>query len=48
MFVEDVRTLPEALPAVLRDGDLLVTMGAGNIGAVAAELPALLRQEPTR
>jgi UDP-N-acetylmuramate--alanine ligase len=48
VFVEDVRELPEALPAVLRDGDLLVTMGAGNIGAVAAELPALLRVEASR
>jgi UDP-N-acetylmuramate--alanine ligase len=42
VFVEDVHTLPAALAAVLRDGDLLVTMGAGNIGAVAAELPHAL------
>jgi UDP-N-acetylmuramate-alanine ligase len=27
---------------VLRDGDVVVTMGAGNIGAVAHELPAKL------
>ena len=45
VFVEDVRALPQALPALLHDGDLLVTMGAGNIGAVAAELPELLRVE---
>jgi UDP-N-acetylmuramate--alanine ligase len=44
VFVEDVHALPHALAAVLRDGDLLVTMGAGNIGAVAAELPEKLRE----
>jgi hypothetical protein len=27
---------------VVRDGDLVVTMGAGNIGAIAHELPAQL------
>jgi UDP-N-acetylmuramate--alanine ligase len=45
VFVEDVRALAQALPALLHDGDLLVTMGAGSIGAVAAELPELLRAE---
>jgi UDP-N-acetylmuramate--alanine ligase len=43
VFVEDVTALAQALDAVLHDGDLLVTMGAGNIGAVAAELPEALR-----
>jgi UDP-N-acetylmuramate--alanine ligase len=43
VFVEDVHALPQALADVLSDGDLLVTMGAGNIGAVAAELPGALR-----
>jgi UDP-N-acetylmuramate--alanine ligase len=38
VFVERVETLPEALRAVLHDGDLVLTMGAGNIGAVAHDL----------
>ena len=31
--------LPEALAGVLKANDLLLTLGAGDIGAVAAELP---------
>jgi UDP-N-acetylmuramate--alanine ligase len=42
VFVEQVETLPEALAAVLQPGDLVVTFGAGSIGAVAAGLPAAL------
>ena len=38
IFVEKITDLPNALDDVLRDGDILLTMGAGNIGAVAAEL----------
>jgi UDP-N-acetylmuramate--alanine ligase len=38
VFVERVETLSEALRAVLHDGDLVLTMGAGNIGAVAHDL----------
>ncbi len=40
VFVEDVETLPEALRDVLEDSDVLLTLGAGNIGRVAAALPA--------
>jgi UDP-N-acetylmuramate--alanine ligase len=36
MFVEDVGTLPETILDTVRDGDVVVTMGAGSIGAVAA------------
>jgi UDP-N-acetylmuramate--alanine ligase len=43
VFVEKVDQLPEALLRIVRDGDVVVTMGAGNIGAVAAELPKTLR-----
>jgi UDP-N-acetylmuramate--alanine ligase len=42
VFVEDVLTLAGSLADVIEDGDLVVTMGAGNIGAVAHELPATL------
>ncbi|MDX1604786.1 MAG: cyanophycin synthetase [Candidatus Competibacterales bacterium] len=38
VFVGTARDLPAALPGVLRDGDILLTMGAGDIGAVAADL----------
>ena len=30
--------LAEVLPALLRDGDLLLLMGAGDIGAVAQQI----------
>jgi UDP-N-acetylmuramate--alanine ligase len=42
VFVERIEALPEALADVLRDGDLLVTFGAGSIGAVAQRLPQSL------
>jgi len=38
VFIEQVAELPQLLPNVLEDGDLLLLMGAGNIGAVAAQL----------
>lgn len=43
IFLEKVEQLPEALLRIVRDGDLVVTMGAGNIGPIAAELPRTLR-----
>ena len=39
VFVERVENLAGALKDLIREGDVLVTMGAGNIGAVAHELP---------
>jgi len=42
VFVEAVTELPQVLPGLLRDGDVLLTLGAGNIGAVAAELATRL------
>ena len=39
VFVEDLATLPEVLGDLLRDGDILLTLGAGDIGAAAARLP---------
>jgi len=38
VFVDKVADMPEALAAILRDGDLLLTLGAGDIG----QLPALV------
>ena len=42
VFVEDVRELPAALAGVVVDRDVVLTMGAGSIGAVAHELPSRL------
>ncbi len=38
VFVERVDNLGESLRSMLRDGDLVLTMGAGNIGAIAQDL----------
>jgi UDP-N-acetylmuramate--alanine ligase len=38
VFVESVDELAESLRAVLHDGDVVLTMGAGNLGAVAQDL----------
>jgi UDP-N-acetylmuramate--alanine ligase len=42
VFVGPLESLGKALVDVVRDGDLVVTMGAGHIGAIAHELPATL------
>jgi UDP-N-acetylmuramate--alanine ligase len=38
VFIEHPRELGEALPALLDDGDLVLLLGAGDIGASATEL----------
>ena len=43
VFVESIKDLPEVLPDILQDGDIVLTLGAGDIGAVAAGLPDDLR-----
>ncbi|MBN8887359.1 MAG: UDP-N-acetylmuramate--L-alanine ligase [Rudaea sp.] len=40
VFVEHPRELKTVLPSLLRDGDLVLVMGAGDIGAAVAELAA--------
>jgi UDP-N-acetylmuramate--alanine ligase len=42
VFVEDVGELGGALAGLIADGDVILTMGAGSIGAVAHELPGWL------
>ncbi len=44
VFVEQVDGLPGLLREALRPNDLLLTLGAGNIGAIAASLPRLLEE----
>jgi len=38
VFVEDIATMPAAILAAARNGDVVVTMGAGSIGAVPGKL----------
>ncbi|MBV8878077.1 MAG: UDP-N-acetylmuramate--L-alanine ligase [Gammaproteobacteria bacterium] len=44
VFLERVEELASALKGLIRDGDVIVAMGAGNISAVAHGLPAALAQ----
>jgi UDP-N-acetylmuramate--alanine ligase len=38
VFVEDIGDMPQAILDITRDGDVVVTMGAGSIGGVPAKL----------
>ena len=38
VFVENVADLPATIRTIARDGDVVVTMGAGSIGTTAAQL----------
>lgn len=42
VYIERIEELPRALIQIARDGDVIVTMGAGSIGSAAPELPAAL------
>jgi UDP-N-acetylmuramate--alanine ligase len=48
VFIDKIDALPDALKSIVRDGDVVVTMGAGSIGAMAAELPQLLTHTSRR
>lgn len=37
-FIEDIKTLPQAIIDFVKDGDVVVTMGAGDIGRVSAQI----------
>ncbi|MEL7311674.1 MAG: UDP-N-acetylmuramate--L-alanine ligase [Pseudomonadota bacterium] len=43
VFVEDAQALAETVSRLLQPDDLLLTMGAGNVGALANALPDQLR-----
>ena len=47
VFVEQLDDLAGVLNDVLVDGDLVLTMGAGDIGAYAQSLPELLQGRPS-
>ena len=44
VFVDDVHELPQAVVEVARDGDVVIVMGAGSIGAVAAHVRELTQK----
>jgi UDP-N-acetylmuramate--alanine ligase len=43
VFAADLDEVPKVLGNLLEDGDLVLTLGAGDIGALAARLPGLLQ-----
>jgi UDP-N-acetylmuramate--alanine ligase len=44
VFVEDKQALFSVLPGLLKDQDLLLTLGAGDIGTIAKELDQQLEE----
>jgi UDP-N-acetylmuramate--alanine ligase len=44
LFVEKVEELPQALKELIKDGDVILAMGAGNISAMAHALPDALSE----
>ena len=38
VFVENIEDMPAAILAAAQDGDVVITMGAGSIGAVPGKL----------
>jgi len=42
VLLKSLDELPDALAGIVREGDVVLTMGAGHIGAVANELPRTL------
>jgi UDP-N-acetylmuramate--alanine ligase len=46
LFVEQPAELAALLKVILRDGDVLLTLGAGDIGARAAELGRAFGAKP--
>jgi UDP-N-acetylmuramate--alanine ligase len=45
VFVESVDEMPDALASVVRDGDVVITMGAGSIGGVPGRIAAAQEQK---
>lgn len=42
VFVEDPNNLSQTLASIITDGDVVLTQGAGNVGTLSQQLPALL------
>jgi UDP-N-acetylmuramate--alanine ligase len=43
VFVEDIAEMSSTISDVVRDGDVVITMGAGSISGVPAQLAQLAR-----
>ena len=41
VFVEDIADMPRMILSAARDGDVVITMGAGSIGAVPGKLASI-------
>ena len=46
VFVDDIAALPQAIVDAVRDGDVVLCMGAGSIGAVPAKVAAQRQDKP--
>jgi UDP-N-acetylmuramate--alanine ligase len=44
IFVEHWEALPNLLASIVCEGDVILTMGAGNVGQIATQLPQLFLQ----
>lgn len=44
VFVDNKDELPKLLAAIVKPDDVILTLGAGNVGQIAAELPKLLAE----
>ena len=42
VFVDDWKDLPKILAGLVKPDDVVMTMGAGNVGHIATQLPELL------
>jgi UDP-N-acetylmuramate--alanine ligase len=43
VLLKSLDELPAVLAGIIRDGDVVLTMGAGSIGAAAHDLPVTLQ-----
>jgi len=48
VFVPELEQVPEVLAGLVKDQDIVITLGAGSIGALATELPDLLAAEVSK
>jgi UDP-N-acetylmuramate--alanine ligase len=46
IFVDEIAQMPEVIAEQARDGDVVIAMGAGTIGAVAGHVAELLKEAP--
>ncbi len=44
VFVEKPESLGQTLASIITEGDVVLTQGAGNVGALANELPGILKE----